>query len=483
MDIYLTSIGHNLQTFEEFFLIKDNNAYRIIIGILNEEVIIKCRYYEMKINKNNLSILKKSTLKTINDAYQYIITIFENNSANIKDIINNKSIKLVINNTEKDIELTLVYKNNRDDLNNNYNNINDEINSLKEEIKLLKKEINKLKKSNNTKEIDKDLNNINFLRDIVTDSYSKYCLSNTFSIFKSIKDILYLIYATENKSIIFYDIINNKKIKEIQKAHNENITNFRYYLDKLDKRDLVLSISAYDNNVKLWNINNFECLLNIKNINKNGCLYSACILNENNNNYIITSHWNLLKDCEKIKVFDFNGKKVKEINNSNDKIYFIDTYYDNKLSINYILTGNDDCIKSYNFNKNDIYKKYSAKDNSGHFSIIINDIEDEIKIIESSCDGNIRIWDFHSGELLNKIKVSNECLREISMWDNDYMFVGCDDKKIKIIELKNGIIIRELEGHNDYVTSIKQIIHPQYGKCLISQGGAKDAIKLWVSKN
>ena len=141
MDIYLTSIGHNLQTFEEFFLIKDNNAYRIIIGILNEEVIIKCRYYEMKINNNNLSILKKSTIKTINDAYQYIITIFENNSANIKDIINNKSIKLVINNTEKDIELTLVYNNNRDDLKNNYNNINDEIRCLKEEIKLLRKEI------------------------------------------------------------------------------------------------------------------------------------------------------------------------------------------------------------------------------------------------------------------------------------------------------------------------------------------------------
>ena len=85
---------------------------------------------------------------------------------------------------------------------------------------------------------------------------------------------------------------------------------------------------------------------------------------------------------------------------------------------------------------------------------------------------------FSLGELLNQIKVSNECLRDILMLDIDYIFVGYNEKKIKIIEIENGIIIGELEDHNDYATSIKQIIHPQYGKCLKSQGGVKDDIKL-----
>ena len=48
--------------------------------------------------------------------------------------------------------------------------------------------------------------------------------------FKSINtfDILYLIYTNENKSILFFDLINNKKIIEIKNAHNKFITNFRY---------------------------------------------------------------------------------------------------------------------------------------------------------------------------------------------------------------------------------------------------------------
>ena len=41
------------------------------------------------------------------------------------------------------------------------------------------------------------------------------------------------------------------------------------------------------------------------------------------------------------------------------------------------------------------------------------------------------------------------------MWNNEYIFVGCNDKTIKLIELNNGKIINELRGHNDYVISIK----------------------------
>ena len=197
----------------------------------------------------------------------------------------------------------------------------------------------------------------------------------------------------------------------------------------------------------------------------------------------MTSNNNIYK-CENIKIFDFNGNKIKEINNSKDKAKFIDIYYDNKLSKNFILTGNDGYIKSYDYNKNDIYKKYCDNDNNNdHFSIIINESKEDIIIIESSYDGNLRIWNFHSGELINKIKVSSERLREICMWNNDYIFIGWDDKTIKLIELEKGIIIKELKGHNKKVISIKSIIHPKYGKCLLSQGDGEDTIKLWINKN
>ena len=182
-------------------------------------------------------------------------------------------------------------------------------------------------------------------------------------------------------------------------------------------------------------------------------------------------------------VFDFKGNKIKEINNSNDSTDFIDIYYDNKSSKNYILTCNVGFIKSYDYNNNDVYKNYSDNEENGGCSVIIREDKEIIELIESSYDGNIRIWNFHSGELLNKIKVSDDCLREICMWNNEYIFIGCNDSIIKIIELKNEKIIKELKGHKNEIISIKIIDHPKYGKSLISQGGGDDNIKLWICKD
>ena len=35
--------------------------------------------------------------------------------------------------------------------------------------------------------------------------------------------------------------------------------------------------------------------------------------------------------------------------------------------------------------------------------------------------------------------------------------------------MKNGLIVKSLIGHNNEVLTIKKIIHPKYGECLISQ--------------
>ena len=111
---------------------------------------------------------------------------------------------------------------------------------------------------------------IEFSNDLIEDSYSDYTLDNTFCVFKSFNKIYYLIYANEKNSIISYDIVNNKIINIIKKAHENYITNIRYYLDSINNRDLMISISADDNNLKLWNILNFDCLVNLTEINKKG---------------------------------------------------------------------------------------------------------------------------------------------------------------------------------------------------------------------
>ena len=163
--------------------------------------------------------------------------------------------------------------------------------------------------------------------------------------------------------------------------------------------------------------------------------------------------------------------------------FYIDNYYDKKLSKNYIITGNKGFIKSYDYNNNKIYHKYYDNSKKAHYNIIIIEEMNNIKLIESCFDGNIRIWDFHLCLLLKKIKINDEGIKTICLWDKNYLFIGCRDKKIKLIDLKNGLIIKNLISHNNEVITIKKINHSKYGKCLLSQGWKEDGIKIWININ
>ena len=146
---------------------------------------------------------------------------------------------------------------------------------------------------------------------LVKDSFTQLGgYSNSFNLFLSIDNIAFLIYSNINKSIITFDLIAMKKLCEIKNAHKENISNFRHYSDLKNNRDLILSISTIDNNIKLWNLKNLDCLLNLPNINKKGFLHSSCFLNNDNQIYIITSNCLWHGNCENLKVYDLNGNKI-----------------------------------------------------------------------------------------------------------------------------------------------------------------------------
>ena len=124
---------------------------------------------------------------------------------------------------------------------------------------------------------------------------------------------------------------------------------------------MIISLSNKDNNAKLWNLNNWECILNLENIYNNGNLFSACLLKELNKYYIIASNLNFQGESQNMKIFDLNGQQIKEINNSNDKIFIIDSNYVKNTFKNYIMAGSKNYVKSYDFNKNELYHKYDEK--------------------------------------------------------------------------------------------------------------------------
>ena len=104
------------------------------------------------------------------------------------------------------------------------------------------------------------------------------------------------------------------------------------------------------------------------------------LLNDNNNLYIVASNYHWSGHSENIKVFDIEGNKIKEFISSNKTTYFIDSYYDKFKNKNYIITGNENYVKSYDYNNNKVCHKYYDNENRGYLSIIINNNNNDSKI-------------------------------------------------------------------------------------------------------
>ena len=199
-------------------------------------------------------------------------------------------------------------------------------------------------------------------------------------------------------------------------------------------------------------------------------------------------------NTEPIKVFDIKGEQKMIINDSILEVFFIDIYYDPLLNKSYIITGNINLVTSFDYDKNQKYNEYYEENDNNlkeyHKSFVITKNENITKLIESSSTKYIKIFNFHSGEILNKIKLGDSGdynLYSICLWNEDNLFIASgkssilkDGPYIILIDLQKKNNIKYIKtDHNDRIISIKKLIHPKYGECLLSQGIGKDKIKLW----
>jgi hypothetical protein len=286
--------------YQEYYLIKDNIIYKIIIVKNNNCISIITKNYISLLSLNKLSSITKTNFNIIDNAFKYIINLFEDNKVIIKDVIKKRYINLILNlDIKTEIEITLDYDDqHKNILVDKINYLFDELKLLKERNKILNDEIDKLKKLN----IKDDPKDLKICLDITPDSYASTTIDNSFTVFKSINEILYLIYVNENKSIISYDLNKQKKLAEIKNIFKTNITNFKHFLDEKRKRDLIMTMSLEGNNIKVFNVSNWECICQLNNVNSSGWLESSCFLNNNEDNYIVTSNYNNLYNPEAIKV-------------------------------------------------------------------------------------------------------------------------------------------------------------------------------------
>lgn len=191
---------------------------------------------------------------------------------------------------------------------------------------------------------------------------------------------------------------------------------------------------------------------------------------DNNSKYIISSNYGLDIFNEPLKVFDFNGNMIKEINNSNVKTLIVDTYYDEEQGEKYIISGNNGFVASFDYSKNKIYHKYiDGEEKSDHISFIIfqnkdNKNKNRIELIESCDKRIIRIWNFHSGDMIKRIKIDCKYIYGICLWDENHLFIGCGDNSIKLLDLDGGKVVKNINGPQNDIITVKTIILPKYGK-------------------
>ena len=69
----------------------------------------------------------------------------------------------------------------------------------------------------------------------------------------------------------------------------------------------------------------------------------------------------------------------------------------------------------------------------------------------------------------------------VCLWNWNYLFIGCMDNTIKLIDLIKGEIIKDLTECDNFIICVKKVNHPKYGECLISQGLGKEQIKIWIN--
>ena len=297
-----------------------------------------------------------------------------------------------------------------------------------------------------------------------------YVLPNRSSccIFKSMnnKNIIYFIYSL-SYSIKVINIVDDKIILEIKNAHKNEIKKIDYYSDIVNKKDILISIDEF-NNIKLWDSSNWECFCDFKNVND---YYDFSFLIYDNNNYYFL--WSYIETNLIIEVSDIKGnlvKKITDIERNEDGEYQFSFYYylNNKK---YIISSHFGFIQSIDYTKNKIYHVYY---NNGYkekyFDIKIIEKDSITKLISFSNEGLMKIWNFHTGSIINNIKLyDNTLVQKFFLKDDNTIYI-LQDNVLKNININNGrmeYILKNITPKNMKLKDMKKINHPQLGECFI----------------
>ena len=397
-------------------------------------------------SQNSLSIIKF--------LFKRFINIFEYKLKNYFNVnINSKIIDNINNDKNNDFNLKYnEYKASK--INENYK-------------KLISKEENLPNKKNISE-------NSKFPKIITTQLFSNSFYHYRACIFSSIKDDnIYVVYGVYSGNLEYYDISNNNKKNPsilFKKLFTQPFVSCRYYLDKENKRDLLIICS--DKYVKIINFekekSSIILFLNFQ--NKNGNISTSYIINNN----IIVPFSSTKKST--IEFYDFKNNFVKLLEEKLDFVYSIDNYYWKNKEINYVIITYAKGIVVYDDKFTKFKKIFKGPEDKKDYleSYIINKNESLILVgcYSLYSPGYLYFWNVEKGDLLYSIPI-NSGITGISILNNNLMFISLYNGKspFALININEKKIIKEFTNEKDKdkdIFGIKILKHKTKGDYLIS---------------
>ena len=493
-------------------LINSNKEKSILIQCKEERDTLNLYEITMNLKECHKMIPFFKICDDINVIFDKMYKLFESNQISIDKAKESNSIEIKFSvfqpfGGQKSFKLNLLLKETNPFI--MINKLFEEINELKEEISSLKKENDLLKK-----QLNEEINSIKMETKRISDLYEAYKSSinnppapilplNTpeskvekiikikdlniktslsqkkqekaFATFKTLDNKYYLAYRNNNNSLIFYDLID-EKIKEIQ-IKKSPISLIKHYIDNRnnEKKDIVLIYSEEYDNCKILDISTWKFIFSLD-IKTYWTIQSIAFTSKIDNFYIYICSDN---EKDKIRYID-SFRKEKSLNYSESECYYMEVFKEPKRDKNYLICCKRSCILAFDVEKNELYKKFKDfNKNIKHLSAVLIQKNEVTHLIEGDDQGYINIWIFSMGIQSDRIKIGDNPIYEILLWDEDNIVISNCDLSLFDCKQLNVKKIYKNDNKNE-IYSLQSIILPKFGNCLVVQNKFNELITLWA---